>query len=694
MSIDISQFLDVFYEESYEGLAIMEQGLMGLDPEAVDNDSINAIFRVAHSIKGGAGTFGLGHITDFTHVLETLLDEVRDGQRGLSVESIDVMLRAVDCLNGMLDAAKQDSELDDAAIQASFAELNKVLDTENNKTADSVPVESTTPDAETASPPGRVWTIIFKPFVNLYLVGNDPVRIFREIEELGELTVKTDTSKLPDLTNYNPEDCLLQWELTLVTDAKKEDILEVFEWVEGECELSIKDVPPEGSETNLEAPVVLESASDEKPDTKKTISKKPSAPSPKAKKPAGKSANASENASIRVDIGKVDELINLVGEMVITQSMLGQLGEEFEMSKLEKLRDGLEQFERNTRELQESVMRIRMIPISFAFNRFPRMVRDVSGKMGKQVDLQIFGQETEVDKTVIEKISDPLIHLVRNAVDHGIEMPEVRLAKGKPEMGVVKLTASHRGGNVVIEITDDGAGLNKQVLLDKAIEKKILTLEESERMSEQDIFQLVFHAGFSTADIVSDISGRGVGMDVVINNIQELGGAVDITSKEGQGATFTVRLPLTLAILDGQTAAVGAETYIIPLASIVESIQIKESQISMVAGKGETFKLRDNFVPIIRLNELFAIETEVSRLSEGLLVIVESSTGLRGIFVDKLLGQQQVVIKSLDANYKKVQGFSGATILGDGSVALIIDIPEMLRLAGTLHSTAPVRLIA
>ena len=335
-----------------------------------------------------------------------------------------------------------------------------------------------------------------------------------------------------------------------------------------------------------------------------------------------------------------------------------------------------------------------MIPISFAFNRFPRMVRDVSGKMGKQVDLQIFGQETEVDKTVIEKISDPLTHLVRNAVDHGIEIPEVRIASGKPEMGVVKLTASHRGGNVVIEITDDGAGLNKQVLLKKAIEKGIVTVEESERMSEQEVFQLVFHAGFSTAEIVSDISGRGVGMDVVISNIQKLGGVVDIKSKEGQGATFTVKLPLTLAILDGQTAAIGTETYIIPLASIVESIQVKESQISMVAGKGETFKLRNNFVPIVRLHELFGIETEVTRLGEGLLVIVESTTGLRGIFVDKLLGQQQVVIKSLDANYKKIQGFSGATILGDGSVALIIDIPEMLRLATTLHSTDPVRLIA
>jgi two-component system chemotaxis sensor kinase CheA len=342
----------------------------------------------------------------------------------------------------------------------------------------------------------------------------------------------------------------------------------------------------------------------------------------------------------------------------------------------------LAQFERNTRELQESVMRIRMMPISFAFNRFPRMVHDVSGKLGKQVELKMGGEGTEVDKTVMEKIGDPLVHLVRNAVDHGIEMPEVREAAGKSTQGTVHLNAYHRGGNIVIEISDDGAGLNRDRLINKAVEKGLISADDGARMTDEEAFGLIFHAGFSTADQVSDLSGRGVGMDVVRNNIRDLGGSIEVQSELGYGSTITIRLPLTLAILDGQTVAVGSETYIVPLVSIIESIQVKSDMVNMVAGRGETMKLREEYLPIVRLHEAFGIESaNATRLEDGLLVIVETQNGRRGLFVDELLGQQQVVIKSLEANYRRVDGISGATILGDGSVALILDIPDLMRLA-------------
>jgi two-component system chemotaxis sensor kinase CheA len=376
---------------------------------------------------------------------------------------------------------------------------------------------------------------------------------------------------------------------------------------------------------------------------------------------------------------------------VITQSMLGLLGEEFEMNKLERLREGLAQLERHTRELQESVMQIRMLPISFSFSRFPRLVHDLSLKLNKKIELRMTGESTEVDKTVIEKIGDPLVHLVRNSLDHGIEMPEERLAAGKSETGEVQLNAFHKGGSIVIEIRDDGRGLNKDKLLSKAIERGLVPLDNN--LSDKQIYELIFAPGFSTADQVSDVSGRGVGMDVVRRNINELGGSIEIESYPGKGSAIIIRLPLTLAILDGQTISVGEETYIVPLVSIVESIQISEEVINRVAGRGETFKLRDEYLPIVRLHDVFGIRhPKAQRLQEGLLVVVEGDGRRCGLFVDDLLGQQQVVIKSLEANYRKVDGISGATILGDGSVALILDIPGLMRLAGQAHGDLAQRL--
>jgi len=409
-------------------------------------------------------------------------------------------------------------------------------------------------------------------------------------------------------------------------------------------------------------------------------------PEPVAKKSATEGRKAASSSgtgetSIRVSIDKVDELINTVGELVITQSMLGQFGEVENLTNehLDKLRDGLSQLERNTRELQESVMRIRMLPISFTFQRFPRLVHDLSNQLGKKVELKMSGEQTELDKTVMEKIGDPLVHLVRNSMDHGIESPDARIAAGKPAMGLVHLNAYHQGGNIVIEIKDDGGGLNKDKILAKARSSGLVA--EDEHLSDEQIHDLIFQPGFSTADKVSDVSGRGVGMDVVRRNIRSLGGTVDVKSKQGEGSTFTIRLPLTLAILDGQLIRVGQEIYIVPLVSIIESVQVKKEKVNVISGRGEVYKLRDDYIPIVRLYHVFGLKADSISLDKGLLVVVEAEGKKVAMFVDELLAQQQVVIKSLETNYKKVEGLSGATILGDGTVALILDITGLFDLS-------------
>jgi two-component system chemotaxis sensor kinase CheA len=435
--------------------------------------------------------------------------------------------------------------------------------------------------------------------------------------------------------------------------------------VDGDCELTITPIATRvGSATDQEIPASL--ASNDQ----------------RAERAVIKTKDAKESVSIRVSIDKVDALINMVGELVITQSMLSQFGEDtdqFNVSHLEKLRDGLSQLERNTRELQESVMRIRMLPISFSFQRFPRLVHDLRGKLGKKVELKISGEQTELDKTVMEKIGDPLVHLVRNSMDHGIEPPQARLAAGKSETGLIHLNAYHQGGNIVIEVSDDGAGLNKEKLLTKARERGFV--KDNETLSDEQIYEQIFQPGFSTANEISDVSGRGVGMDVVRKNIKALGGRVDVASVEGQGTTFTIRLPLTLAILDGQSVRVGQETYILPLVSIVESLQVYSERISMVTGRAEVYKLRNEYIPIVRLYNVFGVCPDSTNLEDGLLVVVEGEGKKVALFVDDLLGQQQVVIKSLETNFQRVAGISGATILGNGTVALILDISGLIQLS-------------
>jgi len=682
MSIDMEQFKVTFVEESLEGLDIMESVLLDMHPGTADSEAIDNIFRAAHSIKGGAATFGLADIASFTHVVETLLDEVRNGDRDITGEAIVLFLSSVDCVREMLSADQNGEAVDQEHIEQVKAGLDKMLNSEPETEAVSAGHNDMLSGALAHHENG--WQIIFKPFSGMLRTGNDVVRMFRELAELGEFTAVVNVEDLPPLSDMDPEDAYLSWNITLNGKIDKAQISEIFEWVEDDCELTVR--PLEDGNTETVATDVVDDVSEKDPPVDLQVV----SPAPERRaeedrrqdndrRQTTRKASSPEASSIRVGIDKIDDLINMVGELVITQSMLSQLGEDFSMDRVERLNDGLSELERNTRELQESVMRIRMLPISFAFNRFPRMVHDLSAKLDKKIELTMSGEQTELDKTVMEKIGDPLVHLVRNSIDHGIETPEVRKAAGKSETGVVNLNAYHQGGNIVIEINDDGAGLNYEKILAKAIERGLVGANED--LPEEKVYELLFEPGFSTADVVSDVSGRGVGMDVVKRNIMALGGSVDVKSVPGEGSTFTIRLPLTLAILDGQLVRVGDNTYIIPLVSIVESLLVDEKNVNEIAGKAEVYQLRSDYLPIIRLYEVFDIEPDRRSLDNGLLVVVEGDNKKGGLLVDELLGQQQVVIKSLETNFRRVEGLSGATILGDGTVALIVDVAGVVRLS-------------
>ena len=718
MSIDLGQFHQVFFEESLEGLDEMEQQLLAIDVAQFDSESINTIFRAAHSIKGGASTFGFTDIASFTHILETLLDEVREQTRQLSVDMVDLLLKSGDCLRDMITALQHQQDPDLSVANELSAKFTALLhnDDQAAKADKSLPPtagQSQVADSKVIQQPsGNVlgefisdalheaetpqsltgWQIDFKPEPQILQTGNEPLRIFNELADLGDLRVEANVEKLPPLHDLIVDECYLSWRLYLSgNDISQEAIDEVFEWVIDDCELTItalssdaevsepENKPDEkDNDTNISSTQVLPDQT-LKTDETAAVNTASAVVKPKPEKTEKVAPTEPANASIRVGIDKVDSLINLVGELVITQSMLSELGDNFDMSKLERLSGGLEQLMQNTRELQESVMRIRMLPISFVFNRFPRMIRDLAQKTQKQVHLELLGESTELDKTVMEKISDPMVHLVRNAIDHGIETAQEREQQGKSPEGNITLNAYHNGGNIVVEITDDGRGLNAEKLAQKAIEKGVIASVDG--MSETEIFDLIFEPGFSTAAVVSDISGRGVGMDVVRKNIKQLGGRIEVASQLGQGSTFKIHLPLTLAILDGQLVRVGQQTYVIPLLSIVESLQIKAELVSEVSGNVLVYALREEHIPIITLADEFGITGDHNSPEEGLLVVVEGEGHKVGLLVDDLLAQQQVVIKSLETNYHRLDGLSGATILGNGAVALILDIASLIDFA-------------
>ncbi len=678
MSIDMAQFVDAFLEESFEGLERMETELLALD--GGDPETLNTIFRCAHSIKGGAGTFGFGAISEFTHGVETLLDRMRNGEQEAAPETVNLLLRAVDILRAQLHAARDGGEADAAEV----AEVRTLIEAHLDDAAPAAGVPGASANggsgggtASNNSGGGngpRGWRIQFRPHADLMRTGNDPLRMFEVLEELGRLTVHCETDRLPDSAEaFDPEGCYLAWTLELEGDATRDQIEEVFEWVEDECDLVIDPLEA--------APAAPDESSAPEPGADAAT---PTRPEPAAKSSGG-SARGAESSSMRVNTGKIDALIDMVGELVITQSMLTDISEQLEEdpsqmeAQIERLRTGLAELERNTRELQESVMGIRMVPIAQVFNRFPRLVHDISGQLGKQIELTLKGEYTEIDKTVMEHLGDPLVHLVRNAVDHGIEMPDERAASGKPETGQVSLEAYHRGGNVVIEIRDDGKGMDADRILAKARDAGIVG--PNQQLDRHEILQLIFEPGLSTADQVSDLSGRGVGMDVVKKNIRGLGGNVELESEPGKGSRLTIRLPLTLSIMDGQLLKIGDETFVIPLIAIVESLQTQPESVKQAFGKLPLYRLRDEYIPIVDLAALFG-RAEPSPLPErALLVVAEADDQRVALRVDDLLGQQQVVIKTLETNFRKVPGTAGATILGDGQVALILDVAGIARMA-------------
>lgn len=868
MSIDMSQFYQVFFEESAEHLAAMESLLLDLDIEDPDAEQLNAIFRAAHSIKGSAGTFGFTDLSGLTHILENLLDSIRKHELVLRADMVDAFLEAGDLLREMLAAHQGQGEVDPAEVETMSQRLRQLTQDGGSVVvatataaapAMAVAVEPVVtmatvappvaPEATPASSAGRrTFDIEFVPTANA--VTGDGLRHF--LEDLAGLGMLDITSKPSDGT-----DQVGFWHLRLTTDSGPEGFSEQLDFIaendawrvsedksadaEGKqafglfadapgvsdeargygffeplsdalgqflAEISgeFEDAggayglfgsakqeavdsapdastpvltgapddsygffeplpaasdtapasPPEAAPvvalegdgfgffeplpvpvaaapTLMPAPVVQEAAPATAPqddclegggyglflplapgvaaqvaasvEIEAAPAPVPVSASPAASKPAEEAETAAANApaasrraakpaaapaaaadtSIRVSVEKVDQLINLVGELVITQAMLLQTCVQMQESAPESLVNGLAQLERNTRDLQETVMSIRMMPISFVFSRFPRVVRDVSGKLGKQVELKTSGETTELDKGLIEKITDPLTHLIRNSLDHGIESPEKRVAAGKSPVGTITLKAYHQGGNIVIEVGDDGAGLNRQRILAKARERG---MQVSDQMTDQEVFALIFEAGFSTAEQITDVSGRGVGMDVVRKNIQALGGRIEIESMAGIGTRMTVRLPLTLAILDGMSIAVGNQKYILPLSYVVESLQVSTQDIKTLSNQGRVIQVRGEYLPVVVLHEVFGLPATYTDFTQGIMVVLDADGAKAALFVDALLGQHQVVIKSLEANYRRVPGVSGATIMGDGHVALILDVSAVANLARSAMTRA------
>lgn len=648
MNMDMQRFHATFFEESREGLEAMEAGLLQLEQGNRDGELINSIFRAAHSIKGGAATFGFDAVAGLTHVLETLLDELRAGKREVATPAIDAMLASVDVLRSLLAEAEHGQPADPAAVKEVHARLTAVL------SGDGAVAATSAPAANDAAPEG--WRIGFTPAPSLFMTGNDPLRILRELEHLAPLEVACRLDRLPGFEQMDPLEAYLAWDLGLLGAVPRSAVEEAFAWVADDCELDIQPIP-----AAIAAP----------PAPVEAITLAAAGGASIAPAQGG---NDTAESSIRVSVDKIDGLINLVGELVITQAMLKQVSGLLDPAQCERLFAGLDLLERNTRDLQEAVIGVRMLPVDAVFRRFPRLVRDLSSRLGKQVRLRTIGEGTELDKGLIERIADPLVHLVRNAIDHGLEMPDTRRASGKDETGTITLAASHQGGHIVIEVSDDGRGLNRERILAKAAERG---LNVPDNPSDSQVWDLIFQPGFSTAEAVTDLSGRGVGMDVVRRNIQALGGEVQLESSAGHGTRVVIRLPLTLAILDGMTVAVGDETLILPLGYVLEALQPQAEDVRTLGGEGRVLRVRGEYLPLLSLNEFYRYGH--ARTAQPLVVVVEGDGQKLALEVDELLGQQQVVVKNLENNYRRVDGISGATILGDGRVALIVDVGGLVR---------------
>ncbi|HCR1867812.1 chemotaxis protein CheA [Enterobacter hormaechei] len=655
MSMDITDFYQTFFDEADELLADMEQHLLDLVPEAPDSEQLNAIFRAAHSIKGGAGTFGFTILQETTHLMENLLDEARRGEMQLNTDIINLFLETKDIMQEQLDAYKSSAEPDAASFEYICNALRQLaLEAKGEASAPAVPAaklsvvdavaeSATAPDA----PAGKLRVVLSR-------LKENEVNLLEE--ELGNLATLSNVVKGKDSLAATLDGGIGQDDIVAVLCFVIEADQIAFETEAGAVEAP---APAENTPAVVAAAPAL-----------KAVPKETAAPA-RGEKPA---ARSSESTSIRVAVEKVDQLINLVGELVITQSMLAQRSNELDPVTHGDLITSMGQLQRNARDLQESVMSIRMMPMEYVFSRFPRLVRDLAGKLNKQIELTLMGSSTELDKSLIERIIDPLTHLVRNSLDHGIELPENRVAAGKSPVGNLILSAEHQGGNICIEVTDDGAGLNRERILAKAISQGMAV---NENMTDEEVGMLIFAPGFSTAEQVTDVSGRGVGMDVVKRNIQEMGGHVEIQSKQGAGTTIRILLPLTLAILDGMSVKVADEVFILPLNAVMESLQPREEDLHPLAGGERVLEVRGEYLPLVELWKVFEVDGAKTEATQGIVVILQSAGRRYALLVDQLIGQHQVVVKNLESNYRKVPGISAATILGDGSVALIVDVSAL-----------------
>lgn len=662
MSMDISDFYQTFFDEADELLADMEQHLLDLVPEAPDSEQLNAIFRAAHSIKGGAGTFGFTILQETTHLMENLLDEARRGEMQLNTDIINLFLETKDIMQEQLDAYKSSTEPDAASFEYICNALRQLaLEAKGEAAAPAVSaaklsvVDAVSPadDTPAAGQPAKLRVVLSR-------LKENEVNLLEE--ELGNLATLSNVVKGKDSLAATLDDGIGQDDIVAVLCFVIEADQIAFE-----TETPAADAPAPVAEgvAEVAAPAVVPAAP-----ALKAVPKEPAAPG-RGEKPA---ARSSESTSIRVAVEKVDQLINLVGELVITQSMLAQRSNELDPVTHGDLITSMGQLQRNARDLQESVMSIRMMPMEYVFSRFPRLVRDLAGKLNKQIELTLMGSSTELDKSLIERIIDPLTHLVRNSLDHGIELPENRIAAGKSPVGNLILSAEHQGGNICIEVTDDGAGLNRERILAKAVSQGMAV---NENMTDEEVGMLIFAPGFSTAEQVTDVSGRGVGMDVVKRNIQEMGGHVEIKSKQGAGTTIRILLPLTLAILDGMSVKVADEVFILPLNAVMESLQPREEDLHPLAGGERVLEVRGEYLPLVELWKVFEVDGAKTEATQGIVVILQSAGRRYALLVDQLIGQHQVVVKNLESNYRKVPGISAATILGDGSVALIVDVSAL-----------------
>lgn len=700
MTIEMSQFFQVFFDEAEELLAEMEKLLLAIDLTAPDSESLHAIFRTAHSIKGGAATFGLGDLTEVTHVLESLLDKIRNGEMALTTEHVDAFLHAKDVLKMQLDGHRHSSAVDPDAVtnvrmmleslsQNAEAMLLPDLSDIGGKFLQQ-PVELALPSEQhfRIELPAIAESDVEALAAELGLLGGITRSVLADGRSVFALNTRENASDIVAICSFimEPSDLKITLEASpplapqavalAIREQEEKQGYGFFEPFELFGSSSGKSVAGRPNENVRPVAEIRATPAQELDSAAKNFADSHPENESVTKSAVEKTTANHESSSIRVGIEKVDQLINLVGELVITQAMIEQRTDSLDPMVHERLLDSVSQLTRNTRDLQQAVMSIRMMPMDYVFSRFPRMVRDLATKLGKKVEFVTHGAATELDKGLIERIVDPLTHLVRNSIDHGIEQPEERARAGKNEIGRLSLSAAHQGGNIVIDVTDDGGGLDREKIIRKARQAGMVLADEA---PDTEVWQLILAPGFSTAEQVTDVSGRGVGMDVVKRNITALGGAIDIRSSKGFGTTISISLPLTLAILDGMSIKVGDEIYILPLGYVVESLQPAPADIKEISGQGRVVKVRGDYLPLIPLYQMFGIDPHCTDPSKGIVVILESEGRQAALFVDDLVGQQQVVVKNLESNYRKVAGISGATILGDGGVALIIDVAALLR---------------